>query len=142
MPEELRIETEGLCVQLDFGIFALVQQNRDKCGEMLAEHGRERGARNAEFRRAEEAEDQHRVHHKIKERAGELGVHRECGAAGRLQKALKGDFREDAERAAADNARVENTVGENFGVGGLRAEKRHGEKDAGQHKEQRKAELE
>ena len=81
------------------------QEAEDHRGKLTGD-GRVRGARHAEPREAEQAEDQDRVEHDVDQRAGDLHEHDEHGLALRLHDALRAHLQKDAEREHAADGQV------------------------------------
>ena len=82
-------------------------------GYALAQDCGVSGARDAEFRAAEEAEDHDRVNS-----AGGLADHTQLGAAGGLQKSLKGHLEEETDREAGYRGEIGVAVSDDLRSGG------------------------
>lgn len=117
----------------------MVEHNGQNKRDNLTEYGRRRGARNAHFREAQISENQYRVENDIDNRADALRNHRINGFAGGLQKALKGNLPEHAEREHRANNQILFAVVDDFFNIGLQREKQTREKAAEQREHRKTA---
>ena len=91
-------------------VLGVIEDDRHNRAQTLADHRCPGGAGNAHLREAEQAENEDRVEDDVRDRAGQLCDHGIDRATGRLQKALKRDLAEHAERAQHADIQIRNAV--------------------------------
>ena len=88
----------------------MVEDNRHDRTQALTDHRRPGGAGNAHLWEAEQAKNEDRIEDDVRDRADQLRDHGIDRAASRLQKALKRDLAEHAERAQHTDVQIRDTV--------------------------------
>ena len=96
--------------QVHLRVLAMVEDNRHDRTQALTDHRRPGGAGNAHLWEAEQAKNEDRIEDDVRDRADQLRDHGIDRAASRLQKALKRDLAEHAERAQHTDVQIRDTV--------------------------------
>lgn len=125
----LLFQAEGGLGQSDFPILAHIVDGK-QCRDMLGEDGGNRGPKDAEFGKTEEAEDQDGVEDDVHDRPGALDDHGMKCVACPLQYPFTGDVNEDGQREEETDSDVLCSHSYQGWVIGEKADEGLGEKEA------------